>query len=84
MEVKIDADELCELRRTAAAQASSCPLDQKGHYAEVKELHEKITDLEATIHAHPTLAETFFEAALATDGEAIHLLVEPEELDPDD
>ena len=42
-----------------------------------------ISGIKRTVFAHPTLAETFFEAALATDGEAIHLLVEPEELEPD-
>jgi hypothetical protein len=36
-----------------------------------------------TVFAHPTLAETFFEAALATNGEAIHLLSDGEEQGPD-
>ena len=30
------------------------------------------------IFGNPTLSETFFEAALATDGEAIHLLMDDE------
>jgi dihydrolipoamide dehydrogenase len=33
----------------------------------------KIHDIDLTIHAHPTLAESFFEAALAADGRAIHI-----------
>ena len=35
-----------------------------------------IAGIKKTVFAHPTLAETFFEAALATDGEAIHLLLD--------
>ena len=30
-------------------------------------------DIARTIHAHPTLAEALHEAALATDGRAIHV-----------
>jgi len=30
-------------------------------------------DLARTIHAHPTLAETLHEAALAVDGRALHI-----------
>ncbi|MDQ6792516.1 MAG: dihydrolipoyl dehydrogenase [Candidatus Dormibacteraeota bacterium] len=32
----------------------------------------KLHDLELTMHAHPTLAESLMEAALAADGRAIH------------
>jgi dihydrolipoamide dehydrogenase len=32
----------------------------------------KLHDLELTMHAHPTLAESLLEAALAADGRAIH------------
>ncbi len=42
-----------------------------------------VSGIKKTVFAHPTLAETFFEAALATDGEAIHLLVDTEELEPE-
>jgi dihydrolipoamide dehydrogenase len=35
-----------------------------------------IADIKRTVFPHPTLAETFFEAALATDGEAIHMLLD--------
>jgi dihydrolipoamide dehydrogenase len=38
-----------------------------------------VEGIKKTVFAHPTLAETFFEAALTTDNEAIHLLVEGEE-----
>ena len=34
-----------------------------------------VSGIKKTVFAHPTLAETFFEAALATDGEAIHLII---------
>jgi dihydrolipoamide dehydrogenase len=33
----------------------------------------KLHDLELTMHAHPTLAESLLEAALAADGRAIHI-----------
>jgi dihydrolipoamide dehydrogenase len=33
----------------------------------------KLADLELTMHAHPTLAESLLEAALAADGRAIHV-----------
>jgi dihydrolipoamide dehydrogenase len=33
----------------------------------------KLHDLELTMHAHPTLAESLMEAALAADGRAIHI-----------
>jgi dihydrolipoamide dehydrogenase len=36
----------------------------------------KIADIKRTVFPHPTLTETFFEAALATDGEAIHMLLD--------
>jgi dihydrolipoamide dehydrogenase len=32
-----------------------------------------VEGIQKTVFAHPTLAETFFEAALATHGEAIHM-----------
>ena len=38
-----------------------------------------VDGIKKTIFPHPTLSETFFEAALATDGEAIHLLVDGED-----
>jgi len=37
-----------------------------------------VAGVKKTVFAHPTLSETFFEAALATDGEAIHLLANGE------
>ncbi len=37
------------------------------------EFHASSEDLARTIHAHPTLAEAIHEAALATDGRAIHM-----------
>jgi dihydrolipoamide dehydrogenase/pyruvate dehydrogenase E1 component alpha subunit len=33
----------------------------------------KLHDLDLTMHAHPTLAESFMEAALAADGRAVHI-----------
>lgn len=33
----------------------------------------KIDDITRTIHAHPTLSESFFEAVLGLDGKAIHI-----------
>ena len=44
----------------------------------------KIDQLKKTVYPHPSLSETFFEAALATDGEAIHLLMEGIETDNQD
>ncbi len=38
-----------------------------------------ISAIKNTIFPHPTLSETFFEAALDTDGEAIHLISQPSE-----
>ena len=35
-----------------------------------------ISGIKKTVFPHPTLAETFYEAALATDNEAIHMLVD--------
>jgi dihydrolipoamide dehydrogenase len=35
-----------------------------------------VDGIKKTVFAHPTLSETFFEAALATDGEAIHLIID--------
>ena len=43
-----------------------------------------VDGIKKSVFAHPTLAETFFEAALATDGEAIHLLMDTEEHEPED
>lgn len=36
------------------------------------EFQASIEDIQRTVHAHPTLAEVIHEAALATDGKAIH------------
>ncbi len=38
-----------------------------------------VDGIKKAVFAHPTLSETFFEAALATDGEAIHLLTDAED-----
>ena len=35
-----------------------------------------VAGIKRTVFPHPTLSETFYEAALATDGEAIHMLLE--------
>ncbi len=35
-----------------------------------------VDGIKQAVFAHPTLSETFFEAALATDGEAIHLMMD--------
>ena len=40
------------------------------------ENHVTVDGIKKAVFAHPTLSETFFEAALATDGEAIHLIVD--------
>jgi dihydrolipoamide dehydrogenase len=40
------------------------------------ENHIPVDGIKKAIFAHPTLSETFFEAALAVDGEAIHLLMD--------
>jgi len=37
-----------------------------------------VDGIKKTMFAHPTLSESFFEAALATDGEAIHLMMDGE------
>jgi dihydrolipoamide dehydrogenase len=37
-----------------------------------------ISDIKKTVFPHPALGETFFEAALASDGEAIHMLQDSE------
>jgi dihydrolipoamide dehydrogenase len=42
-----------------------------------------VDGIKKTVFAHPTLSETFFEAALATDGEAIHLLMDTKEHGPE-
>jgi dihydrolipoamide dehydrogenase len=42
-----------------------------------------VDGIKKAVFAHPTLSETFFEAALATDGEAIHLLVDMDEHVPE-
>ncbi len=36
------------------------------------EFQASIEDIQRTVHAHPTLAEVIHEAALATDGKALH------------
>ena len=43
-----------------------------------------IEGIKKTVFPHPTLSETFFEAALASDGEAIHLLLDQVEGEVDD
>jgi dihydrolipoamide dehydrogenase len=43
-----------------------------------------VTGIKQTVFPHPTLSETFFEAALASHDEAIHMRVESEELHPED
>jgi dihydrolipoamide dehydrogenase len=43
-----------------------------------------VAGIKKTVFPHPTLSETFFEAALATDGEAIHLLLDQETQEPKD
>jgi dihydrolipoamide dehydrogenase len=35
-----------------------------------------ITGIKKTVFPHPTLSETFYEAALASDNEAIHMLLD--------
>ncbi|MCG6880737.1 MAG: dihydrolipoyl dehydrogenase [Deltaproteobacteria bacterium] len=40
------------------------------------ENHIPVDGIKKAIFAHPTLSETFFEAALAVDGEAIHLMMD--------
>jgi dihydrolipoamide dehydrogenase len=41
--------------------------------AALKTLEATLDELFLTVHAHPTLAETLLEAALAADGRAVHL-----------
>jgi dihydrolipoamide dehydrogenase len=41
-----------------------------------------VAGIKKTVFPHPTLAEAFFEAALATDGEAIHMLLDSDEHEP--
>jgi dihydrolipoamide dehydrogenase len=43
-----------------------------------------VAGIKRTVFPHPTLAEAFFEAALATDGEAIHLLLKGVEYESQD
>jgi dihydrolipoamide dehydrogenase len=43
-----------------------------------------VTGIKQTVFPHPTLSETFFEAALASHDEAIHMRVGSEELQPDE
>jgi dihydrolipoamide dehydrogenase len=38
-----------------------------------------VAGIKKTVFPHPSLSEAFFEAALATDGEAIHMKIETEE-----
>jgi dihydrolipoamide dehydrogenase len=40
-----------------------------------------VAGIKKTVFPHPGLSEAFFEAALATDGEAIHMKIEREELE---
>jgi dihydrolipoamide dehydrogenase len=42
-----------------------------------------VDGIKKAVFAHPSLSETFFEAALATDGQAIHLLMDTEEHEPE-
>ena len=42
-----------------------------------------VSGIKKTVFPHPALAEAFFEAALASDAEAIHMQIESEELEPD-
>jgi dihydrolipoamide dehydrogenase len=42
-----------------------------------------VDGIKNTIFPHPALAETLFEAALASDDEAIHMQIGSEELEPD-
>lgn len=44
-----------------------------GEFALAIEMAATLTDLAATIHAHPTLGETVQEAALKGQGRALHL-----------
>jgi dihydrolipoamide dehydrogenase len=39
-----------------------------------------VAGIKKTVFPHPGLSEAFFEAALATDGEAIHMKVDREEI----
>jgi len=39
-----------------------------------------VAGLQKTVFPHPSLSEVFFEAALATDGEAIHMKIKSEEV----
>ena len=43
-----------------------------------------VDGIKKTVFSHPTLAETFFEAALTTDNEAIHMVTEGEAHEVDD
>jgi len=43
-----------------------------GELVVAMEFQASIEDIQRTIHAHPTLAEAIHEAALATDGKALH------------
>ncbi|NGP54775.1 dihydrolipoyl dehydrogenase [Thioalkalivibrio sp. XN8] len=43
-----------------------------GELVVAMEFQASIEDIQRTIHAHPSLAETIHEAALATDGKALH------------
>jgi dihydrolipoyl dehydrogenase len=42
-----------------------------------------VTAIKKTVFPHPALSETFFEAALATHNESIHMRMEAEELGPE-
>jgi dihydrolipoamide dehydrogenase len=40
-----------------------------------------VTGIKKTVFSHPTLSETFHEAALASDDEAIHMQVRSDRLE---
>ncbi|MCF8473697.1 MAG: dihydrolipoyl dehydrogenase [Emcibacter sp.] len=44
-----------------------------GEFALALEMGARLEDIEGTIHVHPTMSESFSEAALATLGHAIHI-----------
>lgn len=44
-----------------------------GEFVHALEMGSRVEDIAGTIHAHPTMTETFPEAALASLGQAIHI-----------
>ena len=42
------------------------------------EMGATVSDVGLTVHPHPTLGETFMEAAHVVEGHAIHIFVPPE------